>query len=185
MKRNELIELRELVSNEIKRRKKIKDLLKNNLILEYLKITNTKFEELDDSNIKEILEHILHTFTITKTNGIYVCTGAYYVDCDICYQDTSYYTRSVDIDSNQSEFRLYSDIENGKIFKSTRSNETKQNHNYPLFKEFEENNIVLNPYNKSENNNGYNDVKYDFFETAIKDGQTKAKKLVLSKYPRL
>ena len=33
--------------------------------------------------------------------------------------------------------------------------------------------------------NGYNEVKYDCFNTAIKEGQAKAKKLVLSKYPRL
>ena len=185
MKRNELIELRELVSNEIKRRERIKDLLKNNLIQEYLRITNTKFEELDDSNIKEILEHILPTFTITKTNGIYVCTSAYYIDCDICYEDTNYYTRSVDINSNQAEFRLYSDIENGKIIKATRRNEAKRIHNYPLFNEIESNNIVLNPYNTRENNNGYDEVKYNFFEKAFNDGQAKAKKLVLSKYPRI
>ena len=84
MKRNELIELRELVSNEIKRRERIKNLLKNNLIQEYLRITSTEYKDLDESNITEILEQILSSFEITQTNGIYVCTSAYYIDCDIC-----------------------------------------------------------------------------------------------------
>ena len=185
MKRNELIELRELVNKEINRRERIKELLKNNLIQEYLKITNAKFEELDTNNLQEIINQILSTFTITKTNGIYVCIEAYYIGCDICYEDTNYYSRSVDINSSQAEFRIYTDIENGKIFKATSKNENKRIYNYPLFNEFELNNTVLNPYNTSINNNGYNDVKYDFFETAIKDGQAKAKKLILSKYPGL
>ena len=55
MTKNELIELRKIVNNEINRRKRIKELLSNDLIQEYLRITNTKLEELDDSNIKEIL----------------------------------------------------------------------------------------------------------------------------------
>ena len=52
-------------------------------------------------------------------------------------------------------------------------------------REFENENIILNPYNTSNNRNGYDEVKYDFFETALKNGQAKAKKLVLSKYPRI
>ncbi len=185
MTRNELIELRKIVNNEINRRKRIKELLSNDLIQEYLRITNTKLEELDDSNIKEILEQILSTFTITKTNGIYVCTGAYYVDCDIFYQDTSYYTRSADIDSNIAEYRLYTNIENDKRYKAVKDRTIRNWDNNPSFNEFESNNIILNPYNTNVDMNGYNEVKYDFFETALKNGQAKAKKLVLSKYPRI
>lgn len=185
MKRNELIELRELVSNEIKRRERIKELLKNNLIQEYLRITNTKFEELDDSNIKEILEHILPTFTITKTNGIYVCTGAYYIDCDICYEETNYYTRNVDINSSNAKFRIYTDIENNKWQKAVRDKEDKIRYNYPFFNEFELNNIVLNPYNTNNDGNGYQEVRLEFFENALEYGQTKSKRKILEKYSRL
>ena len=181
MKRNELIELRELVNNEINRRKRIKELLSNDLIQEYLRITNTKFEELDDSIIKEILEQMLSSFEITKTNGIYVCTSAYYIDCDICYEETNYYSRNVNINSEYAEHRVYTDIESGKTIKGHK----EDHYGRPLMRDFENENIILNPYNTSNNRNGYDEVKFDFFETAIKDGQTKAKKLVLSKYPRI
>ena len=51
--------------------------------------------------------------------------------------------------------------------------------------EFERNNIVLNPYNKSDNNNGYEEVRRDFFENTLKYGEEESKKLLLEKYPRL
>ena len=182
MTRNELIELRKIVNNEINRRKRIKELLSNDLIQEYLRITNTKLEELDESNIKEILEQILSSFEITQTNGIYVCTSAYYIDCDICYEETNYYSRNVNINSEYAEHRVYTDIESGQIVKGHKEDDR---YGKPLMREFENENIILNPYNTSNNRNGYDEVKFDFFETAIKDGQTKAKKLVLSKYPRI
>ena len=181
MTRNELIELRKIVNNEINRRKRIKELLSNDLIQEYLRITNTKLEELDDSNIKEILEQILSTFTITKTNGIYVCTSAYYIDCDICYEETNYYSRNVNINSEYAEHRVYTDIESGQTIKGHK----EDHYGRPLMRDFENENIILNPYNTSTNRNGYDEVKMDFFKTSIEKGQAKAKKLVLSKYPRL
>lgn len=181
MKRNELIELRELVSNEIKRRERIKDLLKNNLIQEYLRITSTEYKDLDESNITEILEQILSSFEITQTNGIYVCTSAYYIDCDICYEETNYYSRNVNINSEYAEHRVYTDIESGQTIKGHK----EDHYGRPLMRDFENENIILNPYNTSTNRNGYDEVKMDFFKTSIEKGQAKAKKLVLSKYPRL
>ena len=185
MKRNELIELRELVKNERDRRIRIKKLLDSELVKEYLLLNNIDPVILETDNIREIIDNILKTFTITETNGIYVCIRAYYIDCDICYEDTHCYTRDSEINSATATFRKYQDIENGKIFNAVKRKEDKRSYNYPFFSEFEVNNIVLNPYNKGEDNNGYDEVKYDFFNTAIKDGQAKAKKLVLSKYPRL
>ena len=181
MRRNELIKLRNLVEQEKQRRKRIKELLSNDLIQEYLRITNTKFEELDDSNIKEILEQILSSFEITKTNGIYVCTSAYYIDCDICYEETNYYSRNVNINSEYAEHRVYTDIESGQTIKGHK----EDHYGRPLMRDFENENIILNPYNTSTNRNGYDEVKMDFFKTSIENGQAKAKKLVLSKYPRL
>ncbi len=52
-------------------------------------------------------------------------------------------------------------------------------------RDFENDNIILNPYNTSTNRNGYDEVKMDFFKTSIEKGQAKAKKLILTKYPRL
>ena len=99
MKRNELIQLRELVNDEIKRRERIKELLGNKLVMEYLEITNTNPVDLDINNISEIISKILPSFTITKTNGIYVCTSAWYTDYRISYEDTEYYSQYVAIDS--------------------------------------------------------------------------------------
>ena len=90
MRRNELILLKELVNEEISRRKRIKELLKNELVREYLVITGTNEAELDVNNISEILSNILPSFTVTKTNGIYVCTRAWYSECRILYEDTEY-----------------------------------------------------------------------------------------------
>ena len=182
MGRKELIQLRELVNSEVNRRKRIKELLESELVLEYLEITKTNPVELDIDNMEEIINTILSSFKITKTNGIYVCTGAWYVTYSICYEDTEYYTQYVDINSGDAESKKYVDIESGESFIARRDEER---YGEPLISNFEANNIILNPYNTCKNENGYEEVKFDFFETALKDGQAKAKKLVLAKYPRI
>ena len=183
MKRNELIELRSLVKNEIKRRERIQELLKNELVIEYLKVTKTKPVNLDSNNIKEIISKVLSSFTITKTNGIYVCTSAWYTDYEICYEETNYYSKDVDINSEYAESKIYTDIESGECISAKRVANSMDIR--PLISNFERDNIVLNPYNTGNNRNGYDEVKLDFFETALKAGQAKAKKLVLNKYPRI
>ena len=182
MRRNELIKLRNLVVQEKQRRERIKELLANPLIQEYLRITSTEYKDLDESNITEILEQILSSFEITKTNGIYVCTSAYYIDCDICYEETNYYSRNVNINSKYAEHRVYTDIESGQTIKGHKEDD---HYGRPLMRDFENENIILNPYNTSNNRNGYDEVKMNFFKTSIEKGQAKARKLILSKYPRL
>ena len=54
-----------------------------------------------------------------------------------------------------------------------------------LCRDFEEENIVLNPYGTYKDMNGYQEVRQDFFYEAIKKGQPKAKEYVLKKYKRL
>lgn len=179
MKRDELIKLRGLVNAEVERRKRIKELLKSDLVKEYLEIMKISPEELDMDNLPEIINEILESFKITKTNGIYVCTSAYFIDCSITYQDTTYYSRNVDIDSDYAEYKIYQDIEDGRVVKASKEDKL------PLIKDFEQNNIVLNPHNTNVFSNGYSEVKGDFFINAIKSGQAKSKKLILSKYPRL
>ena len=184
MKNNELIKLRFLVGEEIKRRKRIKELIRKDLVKEYLDKTNTNPEVLDENNIHEIIDKVLSTFTITKTNGIYVCTSAYYLECNICYEETSYDTVDVDIDSKYAEYKLYTDIENGKTEYAVRKPENGSYYKN-LITDFEKDNIILNPYNSRRNKNGLDEVRYDFFETAISEGQAKSKRKILSKYPRL
>ena len=183
MKRSELIQLKELVTKEVERRENIEKLLESDLIQEYIKITNTKVNKLDSNNIREILKQILSSHSITKTNEIYVCTSAYYTDYDIIYQDTIYYQKNVEMNSERATNKIYTDIESGEAISATK--ELGADGKGQSILTFEQNNIVLNPYNTHQNLNGYYEVKFDFFETAIKDGQAKAKKLVLTKYPRI
>ena len=182
MKRNELIKLRELVEKEEQRRIRIEELLNNNYVLEYLRLLDIKPSDLDSNNINEIINYILKDFKITKTNELYVCTEAYYVDYDICYEDTNYYTQDVCIDSEYAEHRIYTDIESGESRQATKD---KDIWGRPLISDFESNNIVLNPTNSNKNNNNYDEVRLDFMKTAIDKGQSKARKLILSKYNRL
>jgi hypothetical protein len=132
-------------------------------------------------NIREVIKEILDSYKISKTNGIYVCTKAYYFDPHVVYQDLVCTTVDVDIDSKCAERRIYYDIESGALERAFK----EENNFYPTFHDFEDFNIVLNPYNTSKDKNGYEEVRMDFFENAIKYGQAKSKKLLLSKYKKL
>ncbi len=182
MKRNELLELRELVAKEIKRRERIKELLDNYFVKEYLVMTKTKEVTLD-TNIREVLDMLLANYSITKTNGIYVCTRSYNIDWRVCYEETNYYYQDTAINSKSAEHKTYVDIESGKSINAIK--ESTDGRNKPIISAFEQEYIVLNPYNTSKNDNGYNEVRLDFFETSLKDGQAKAKKMILAKYPIL
>ena len=178
MKNYELIKLRELMAKEIARRERLKELLTTDLIKEYIGLTTAKNPKLASN--QELLKKILSSFSITKTNEIYVCTRAYLVDWDVCYEDTNYYERNLAINSPKAESKIYVDIESGKSF--TKSAEPTDGNPEKSISTFEQNHIVLNPYNTCNNENGYNEVRLDFFEAALKDGQAQAKKLILKKY---
>ena len=183
MKRNELIELRELVIKEREKRKRINELLKDELIEEYLRIKGFENEPIDDKDTRDILKQILGDFKITKTNGIYVCTSAYCIGWHAVYQDYSYYHDYTSIDSEYAEYRIYTDIESNKTYTATTDENDMLKR--PLMGDFEKDRIILNPHNKNEKDNGFKEVRYDFFQASIEDGQAKAKKLILDKYPRL
>lgn len=123
---------------------------------------------------------MLTEFKVKNSNGIYVCTNAYYFDCRVCYQDTECFIVDVNIDSKHAERKMYFDIETGNIIRAY-----DDDYYSPLIEDFEKNNIVLNPYNSGNNMNGYEEVKMDFFEGILNNGQDKVKKMILSKYPRL
>jgi hypothetical protein len=184
MNRFELVRLKRLVSDEVNRRKRVKELLRNELVKEYLELTNTKACELDSENINEVIDKVLETFTITKTNGIYVCTSAYFIDCAICYQDTDYYSVDVDIDSKYAECKVYVDIENKNKVHAARKLKEISIASVTI-DDFEKTHLVLNPYNTCENHNGYDEVRHEFFRNAIEYGQPNSKQLILSKYPKL
>lgn len=183
MKSNQLVYLKKTLKFEKERILRINELLQNENVIEFLKLKGINEQSLiiDEWSI---IEKILEDYKLTETNGIYVCTGAFYEDCDICYQETTYYTRSTDLFSELAEYRIYRDIESGiarKAFLKSSSMEKS----IVLANQFEQENIVLNPYGTSKNKNGYDEVRKKFFIEAIKNGQPKAKQLILKQYSKM
>ena len=208
MKKTELIKLKKLLQQEIIKRNKINTLLSNGLIQEFKSLTNLNINELQlNDNWTIILEEILNNFKITESNGILVCTGSYLVCCNIYYQETEYYTKESSFNNPNIEYQIFEDIETRKMYVAytekyikDKIEEQKKYYNIEditpsefcykkygryLVSDLIKKYIVLNPYNSSENRNGFNDVQKDFFITAIEKGQPKAKQLVLNKYPKL
>ena len=181
MKSEELLKLKKLVEREISRKKRIDELLKDDLVNEYLIITNTEPRETGKVNMTEILNKVLSVCPVTSTNGIYVCTSAYSIDFD--FKDFDYFTEEYKIDSEVADHRIYKDIESGEVIQGDTPE--KRFLYRPLMSEFQKNNIVLNPYNTCKNNNGYSEVRMDYFKSALTYGEEKAKEFVLSKYKRL
>lgn len=184
MKREELVKLKRAYLQEIERRKRINKLLDNKDVNELIELLNIEIEN-DRVSLEElsILREILKDKKIISTNSIYVCISTKRVECDVCYQDTTFREINVSFDSPYREIRLYKDIENGHTSVAHFSNE--EAHDFNTVEYFEKNNIVLNPHNSSENNNDYQLVREDYILNSIKFGQPKSKKLLLEKYPRI
>lgn len=207
MKKTELIKLKKLLQQEIIKRNKINALLSNELIQEFKSLTNLNINKLQLNDNWTILEGILNNFQITESNGILVCTGSYLVCCNIYYQETEYYTKESSFNNPNIEYQIFEDIETRKMYVAytekyikDKIEEQKKYYNmediilsefcYKEYGRYLVNDLikkytVLNPYNSSENRNGFNDVQKNFFITAIEKGQPKAKQLVLNKYPKL
>ena len=207
MKKAELIRLKKLLQQETDRRNRVNELLSNNLIQEFLSLNNLDIQKLPSEDKWIIIEELLKEFQITESNGILVCTGNYLVQCSVCYQETSYDTKEVPFDNEYIEYQLFKNIETGKIHKSysdkyiqrTLDEENKygirsdmtpsefchKRYGYYLTSELQDKYTLLNPYNTSKKENGYKEVQKDFFTTAVEKGQSKAKQLVLNKYPRI
>lgn len=210
MKREELIKLKKMYNQELERRTRINQLLKEDNVLEYLKLNGIKLEGMQIEDTWSIIKELLKNIEITETNSILVHTSNYMLECKICYEETDYYRFPVPFNDNKTEYQTFRNIETGKIYTSCSDNYVKNefdNNNYSYyFPDKNESNItlsefchklhnrvltselrqkytILNPYNSSKNQNGYEEVRKDFFETAITKGQTSAKKLILSKYP--
>ena len=210
MKREELIKLKKMYNQELERRTRINQLLKEDNVLEYLKLNGINLERMQIEDMWSIIKELLKNIEITETNSILVHTSNYMLECKMCYEETDYYRITVPFDDNKTEYQTFRNIETGKIYTSCSDDYVKNefdNNNYSYyFPDKNESNItlsefchkfynrvltselrkkytILNPYNSSKNQNGYEEVRKDFFETAITKGQTSAKKLILSKYP--
>ena len=210
MKREELIKLKKMYNQELERRTRINQLLKEDNVLEYLKLNGINLERMQIEDTWSIIKELLKNIEITETNSILVHTSNYMLECKMCYEETDYYRIAVSFNDNKTEYQTFRNIETGKIYTSCSDDYVKNefdnnNHSY-YFPDKNESNItlsefchkfynrvltselrqkytILNPYNSSKNQNGYEEVRKDFFETAITKGQTSAKKLILSKYP--
>lgn len=207
MKKTELIKLKKLLQQETNRRNRINELLSNDLIQEFISLNNLNINELESDDKWIVLKKLLKEFQITESNGILVCIGSYLTGYSICYQETNYYTEEVEFDNPYIEYQKFKDIETGKIHtayadKYIQKKVEEENKYYPrekiipsefchsrygryLVSEIMGKNIILNPYNTSKNDNGFQEVQKDFFITAIEKGQPKAKQLVLTKYTKM
>ena len=210
MKREELIKLKKMYNQELERRTRINQLLKEDNVLEYLKLNGINLERMQIEDTWSIIKELLKNIEITETNSILVHTSNYMLECKICYEETDYYRITVPFNDNKTEYQTFRNIETGKIYTSCSDDYVKNefdNNNYSYYfpdknesnitlsefchkfynrvltSELRQKYIILNPYNSSKNQNGYEEVRKDFFETAITKGQTSAKKLILSKYP--
>lgn len=208
MKREELIKLKKMFNQELERRTRVNQLLQENNVLEYLKLNGINPERLQIEDKWSIIKELLKNIEITETNGILVHTNNYKYGCNICYEETDYYRIFVPFDDSETEYQTFRNIETGKIYTSCSDDYVKSEfdsndykyrfpnkpnmtlsefclklHNRLLTSELMKKYTILNPYNSSKNQNGYEEVRKDFFETAITKGQPSAKKLILSKYP--
>ena len=199
-----------MYNQELERRTRINQLLKEDNVLEYLKLNGINLERMQIEDTWSIIKELLKNIEITETNSILVHTSNYMLECKMCYEETDYYRIAVSFNDNKTEYQTFRNIETGKIYTSCSDDYVKNefdNNNYSYyFPDKNESNItlsefchkfynrfltselrkkytILNPYNSSKNQNGYEEVRKDFFETAITKGQTSAKKLILSKYP--
>ena len=172
MKKSELIELRELIREEKNRRKRISELLKNNSVKEILELSKTVIVEENE----DILRKILKSYKVTSTNDIYVCTCSYYTYYG--YADT--YEFLVPLDSSKAESKIYCNIESCESVSAKADSLI-----FGKITDFENDHIVLNTSNVSGDKNGFDEVREEFFDIALRQGQLKAKNLILSKYPRL
>ena len=208
MKREELIKLKKMFNQELERRTRINQLLQEDNVLEYLKLNGIFPDRLQIEDKWSIIKELLKNIEITETNGILVHTSNYMLECKMCYEETDYYRITVPFNDNKTEYQTFRNIETGKIYTSCFDDYVKSEfdssdykyrfpnkpnmtlnefclelHNRLLTSELRQKYTILNPYNSSKNQNGYEEVRKDFFETAITKGQPSAKKLILSKYP--
>lgn len=213
MKTEELKKLKKLLNEEIIKRNRVNELLNDKLIQEFMQLNKQNIIKLETDKWL-VLQEILKEFRITESNRILVCTGYYRIlDHSKEWWGGDYNSEKMPFKyakSPLSEYQKFEDIETNKVYIAFKDDYIQQcidtrerihaglKYDYQtpseycheeygkyLVSEFLSRYTVLNPYNSEKNKNGFNDVQKDFFLTAIEQGQPTAKKLVLSKYPKM
>ena len=77
MKREELIKLKKMYNKELERRIRINQLLKEDNVLEYLKLNGINLERMQIEDMWSIIKELLKNIEITETNSILVHTSNY------------------------------------------------------------------------------------------------------------
>ena len=102
MKREELIKLKKMYNQELERRTRINQLLKEDNVLEYLKLNGMNLERMQIEDTWSIIKELLKNIEITETNSILVHTSNYMLECKMCYQETDYYRIAVPFNDNNT-----------------------------------------------------------------------------------
>ena len=179
MKKEELDTIEIALLKEKIKKERIIYLQESKDVEEYLHLLG--MEKQKHETIREILSRIINDYKFTNTNNIWVLTSAFKRFVDSCYEDTYTYLKEVDLLDKSADGRKYTNIENLYINVSFFD---KKN-GYDSVKEFEKNNIVINPRNNKDNMNGLSIVRNEFIMNSINFGEEKSKELLLKKYPRL
>ena len=182
MKKEQLIELKNKVLEEQNRRKRNNELIKNELVQEYIRLHKLSMDD-ESLDIEDILNCVLEGFEIKETNRIYVLTDVFETRWED-YLDHNTYDVSVEFDSKNARYKEYRNIENCKFMHGYLKYEDV----IPLTvyaKDFEKEYIVLNPHNTSEDKNGFERIRIEFLLESIISNQEEAKEKLLKKYPRL
>lgn len=176
MKKQELVKLRKLFVEELNRREKINRLLMADDIKKIIGHYSLDDISFLDTSEDIVIREIIKDFYPIETNGIFVCLNGFYNEMKPgC---SHYNTIIVDPMDEMAEERTYIDIESEKDYTDYVNCET-------FSTSFEKRNVVLNPYNTTQNYNGMECVREDFFMYACKYGQPMARKLLLQKYTRM
>lgn len=80
MKREELIKLKKMYNQELERRTRINQLLKEDNVLEYLKLNGINLERMQIEDTWSIIKELLKNIEITETNSILVHTSNYMLE---------------------------------------------------------------------------------------------------------
>ena len=177
--KEELEERKKEIALHNEKAKRIKELLKDPKVKEYIKLMNLgtpmlkQIKKTDEEIISSFYSKYTYRIKENETNKIFVYLGTYKYskDYDICHYTPDI---QVDYDSDKADYRLYQDLEDS----SSKLIPIKQ------CEQFEKENIIIIPntrYRRKE----YYDIRQEFFIKAIKKDQESAKKLVLKKYKRL
>ena len=84
MKREELIKLKKMYNQELERRTRINQLLKEDNVLEYLKLNGIKLERMQIEDTWSIIKELLKNIEIAETNSILVHTSNYMLEFPQC-----------------------------------------------------------------------------------------------------